>query len=83
MDGDNQNINQKDNLTELASSLPSNSNQQSQNTQPSTSQTNTPQATPVSNNPPQNLADNQVIGTNGEVIDLGRTSENTSSKSTK
>ncbi|GEM_PF-6237038 len=55
MNGDNQNINQKDNLTDLASSLPaSNNNQQPQSTQPSTSQTNTPQATPVSNNPPQN-----------------------------
>lgn len=81
MSGDNQNINQKNNLTDLASSLPaSNNNQQSQNTQPSTSQTNTPQATPVSNNPPQNLRDNQVIGSNGEVIDLGRTSDNSSTK---
>lgn len=65
MNDDRKSMNQKDNLINLASS----------------SQTNTPQAAPVSNTPPpQNLRDNQVIGSNDEVIDLGRTSDNTSQK---
>lgn len=78
MNGNNQNINQKDNLTDLASSLPpSNNNSQSQDTQPASQPQNNPQS---NNPPPQNLRDNQVIGTNGEIIDLGRTTYNSSTK---
>lgn len=73
---------QKDNLTDLASNLAS----QSDNPQPQ--QADNGQLTDTNNNqqnqqdqqPTQNLADNQVIGSNGEVIDLGRTSEDSINK---
>jgi hypothetical protein len=73
---------QKDNLTDLASSLVT----QSDNSQPQQSDNN--QSTETNNNqqseqaqqPTQNLADNQVVGSNGEVIDLGRTSEDSINK---
>lgn len=70
---------QKDNLTDLASSLAS----QSDNPQPQ--QADNSQSTNSNNDqqdqqPTQNLADNQVIGSNGEVIDLGRTSEDSIKK---
>lgn len=50
----------KDNLTDVASQI-SNQSQQPQST---------------FNNQPQNLADNQVIGNDGTVIDLGNNSQN-------
>ncbi|OGE26482.1 hypothetical protein A3C26_00565 [Candidatus Daviesbacteria bacterium RIFCSPHIGHO2_02_FULL_39_12] len=70
---------QKDNLTDLASSLAT----QSDNSQPQ--QSDDSQPTDTNNNqqdqqPTQNLADNQVVGSNGEVIDLGRTSEDSINK---
>lgn len=73
---------QKDNLTGLASSLAT----QTDNSQPQ--QTDNSQSTNSNNNqqsqqdqqPIQNLSDNQVIGSNGEVIDLGRTSEDSINK---
>ena len=72
----------KDNLTDLASSLAS----QSDNSQPQQSDNN--QSTNSTNNqqnqqdqqPSQSLADNQVVGSNGEVIDLGQTSEDSINK---
>lgn len=54
----------KDNLTDLATTI-GNSNNNPQGP-------NQDQSQPV--NPPQNLADNQVIGNNGEVIDLSNPS---------
>lgn len=72
---------QKDNLTDLASSLASQSDtpqpQQADNNQ-STDSNN--QQSQQEQQPAQNLADNQVIGSNGEVIDLGRTSEDSINK---
>ncbi len=73
---------QKDNLTDLASSLTS------QNDNPQPQQADDGQSTNSNNNqqnqqdqqPAQNLADNQVVGSNGEVIDLGRTSEDSINK---
>jgi len=73
---------QKDNLTDLASSLAT----QSDNAQPQ--QADNSQATNSNNNqqnqqdqqPTQNLADNQVVGSNGEVIDLSQTSEDSINK---
>ncbi len=73
---------QKDNLTDLASSLTSQSDnaqpQQSDNSQSTNSNNN--QQSQQDQTPVQNLADNQVVGSNGEVIDLGRTSEDFISK---
>ena len=67
----------KDNLTDLASSLATQSDnsqpQQSDDSQPT--DTNNNQQIQQDQQPAQNLADNQVIGSNGEVIDLGQTSE--------
>ena len=73
---------QKDNLTDLASSLTT----QSDNPQPQGADND--QSTNSNNNqqiqqdqqPAQNLADNQVVGSNGEVIDLGQTSEGSVNK---
>lgn len=73
---------QKDNLTDLASGLATQSDnpqpQQSDNSQPT--DTNNNQQSQQDQQPAQNLADNQVVGANGEVIDLGRTSENSINK---
>lgn len=72
----------KDNLTDLASSLATQSDnfqpQQSDNSQPTNSNNN--QQNQQDQQPPLNLADNQVVGSNGEVIDLGRTSEDSINK---
>lgn len=65
MNDDKRNVIQKDNLTDLSNTLPSLGS-------PSNSQDDS--------TTPQNLADNQVIGTGGEVIDLGQTPENTTTK---
>ena len=68
---------QKDNLTDLASSLTSQSDnsqsQQSDNSQSTNDNNN--QQSQQDQQPSQSLADNQVVGSNGEVIDLGRASE--------
>jgi len=73
---------QKDNLTDLASSLTTQSDnsqpQQSDNSQSTNSNNN--QQTQQDQQPGQNLADNQVVGSNGEVIDLGQTSEDSINK---
>lgn len=64
---DDKNVVQKDNLTDLASTLPSS---------PAPSQSTPAESTP----PPPNLADNQVIAPNGDVVDLGINSENITTK---
>lgn len=73
---------QKDNLTDLASGLATQGDnpqpQQADNGQPI--DTNNNQQTQQDQQPTQNLADNQVIGSNGEVIDLGRTPEDSINK---
>lgn len=73
----------KDNLIDLASGLATQSDnsqsQQSDDSQPTTDTKNN-QQNQQDQQPAQNLADNQVIGSNGEVIDLGRTSENSINK---
>lgn len=63
---DDKNVVQKDNLTDLASTLPAS---------PAPSQ-----STPAENTPPPNLADNQVVAPNGDVVDLGINSENITTK---
>jgi hypothetical protein len=72
----------KDNLTDLASSLATQSDnsqpQQSDNSQSTNSNDN--QQSQQDQQPTQNLADNQVVGSNGEVIELGRTSEDSINK---
>ncbi|MEK7617409.1 MAG: hypothetical protein AAB414_05145 [Patescibacteria group bacterium] len=73
---------QKDNLTDLASNLATQSDnpqpQQTDNNQPT--DTNNNQQNQQDQQPAQNLADNQVVGSNGEVIDLGQTSEGSINK---
>ena len=73
---------QKDNLTDLASGLATQSDnsqpQQSDDSQPTNTDNN--QQNQQDQQPAQNLADNQVVGSSGEVIDLGRTSEGSISK---
>ena len=73
---------QKDNLTDLASSLATQGDnsqaQQSDNSQSTSSNNN--QQIQQDQQPTQNLADNQVIGSNGEIIDLGQTSEGSINK---
>lgn len=72
----------KDNLTDLASSLAT----QSDNSQPQQSgdsqstDSNNSQQSQQDQQSAQNLADNQVVGSNDEVIDLGRTSEDSVNK---
>lgn len=68
---------QKDNLTDLASSLAAQSdNSQSQQSEDGQSTNgNNNQQSQQDQQPAQNLADNQVVDSNGEVVDLGRTSE--------
>lgn len=72
----------KDNLTDLASSLATQSDnpqpQQSDNSQSTNSNNN--QQSQQDQQSAQNLADNQVVGSNGEVIDLGRTSKDSINK---
>mgnify|MGYP001562874005 CR=1 FL=1 len=72
----------KDNLTDLASNLVTQSDnsqpQQADNNQPT--DTNNNQQNQQDQQPSQSLADNQVVGSNGEVIDLGQTSEDSINK---
>ena len=55
----------KDNLTDVASQI---------SNQPQQPQSNS------GNTQPQNLADNQVIGNDGTIIDLGNPAQNTTNK---
>lgn len=73
---------QKDNLTDLASSLatPSDNSQPQQSDDNQSTSSNNNQQNQQDQQPTQNLADNQVVGSNGEVIDLGRTSEDSINK---
>lgn len=64
---DDKNVVQKDNLTDLASTLPAT---------PAPSQSAPAENTP----PPANLGDNQVVAPNGDVVDLGINSENITTK---
>ncbi|HSX48770.1 MAG TPA: hypothetical protein VLE44_00755 [Candidatus Saccharimonadales bacterium] len=67
MSGIIQDINQKDNLTELADELPELEND--------------PASTPTEDDESlQDPAENQVIGTDGELIDLGEDEKSVRSK---
>ena len=67
MDDSTQGINQKDNLTDLADELPELENE--------------PASTPTENDDSlQDPAEDQVIGTDGEVIDLGEDEESITTK---
>ncbi len=61
----------KDNLTDVASQI---------SNQPSTSQPQSSNASDNSNNQPQNLGNNQVVGADGTVIDLNIDQQNTIKK---
>jgi len=73
---------QKDNLTDLASSLttPSDNSQPQQSDNGQSIDSNNNQQNQQDQQPTQNLSDNQVVGSNGEVIDLGQTSEGSINK---
>ena len=70
----------KDNLTDLAEQLPASTSNSSQDQNNNSSNNSNPNSNINSDNQPQNLGQNQVIGNDGEVIDLNISSPSAKNK---